>query len=444
MSTIELGEISPAADDGGPDQPGRRGFDRRLMRQVGLGAVAVLCAGLTGSAVPGTRGVRPLWSMSVARSQSLALTGDSVFVQRTTGDRSSVTAYTLATGAVRWQRSFAGTIGYLQAVDQAGMLLVPADGRAVPLEPGDPDVGPDFHRQTVAVSTATGAELWRTAGEPAVVTADTALMTEHEADGDVTRMRVIRLGDHRTVWGRAVPGARNQVVAMAGTRPDKVITATGRGEIRIFSYATGALVSSARIPWVTPRPEDGYFNDLTTSGGYLVVNRARSEIFEMSVYRMDTMAEVWRARDTNGYAFTCASSLCLNYGGGLVAHDPATGRVRWRLDDVTNAQPVGADRLLLDDGAEDGRQVLVDATTGTRIDEARGSTAWTSEPYSWVLLLRSTTSPADRTSITRWDLGTGRRSLLGSIDAMLGYRCQAVPGYLTCTRGDAFEVTAVG
>ena len=447
MTVIELGEVTHGPGDERLDPPGSARVDRRAVRRFAIGAVAILCAlVLTGSEIPRSHGIRPLWSVSIVESQGTWLTTDSLLVQRTTGNASTIAAYDLATGKVRWQRRFDGQIGYPHLAEPAGLLLVPVDGKVAQLGPGNREVlGPTLFRRTMALSAATGEELWRTGGEPHTVTADSALMIEYTPRGTPARLRMMRFGDHGTVWQHDTPGAQNQFVTMAGTRADKVVTATGKGEITIYSYASGELVASARVPWVTARPEEGYFTDLGSVGDYLVVNRARAEIFDMSVYRMDTMAEAWRAGDTGGYALACGPALCLNDGRGIVAHDLVTGAPRWRQTGVSNAWPVGDNLLLLSNATEEARQLLVDATTGEPVDEAVGSLVWSrrQEQEQQVLLLRSTTSPPDRTSVTRWDVHSGRQYVLGTIAANLGAHCESVPGYLTCTQGDALEVIAL-
>ncbi len=447
MSTIELGEI-PTASGGHPAPAGSPRFDRRLARQAGAGAVGVLCAvTLAGSVVPQPAGLRPLWNVSAAQIQSTALSRDGVFVHRSINGAAAVTAYDLATGAIRWERAFDNTIGYLQVAEAAGMLLIPAQGRVVEL----PSVNDgsafhaEFHQLTIAVSMATGAELWRTAGEPFTADGETVLLTEYTQRADLARMRLVRLSDHTTIWSRDTPGVSNQTVVETDARPDKIITASDDGDIKIYGYASGALVSAARIPWVESRPEEGYFNDLSGTGEVLVVNRSRAESFQMSVYLMSTMAELWRAADTSGYAFPCGSSLCLNDGRGVVAYDATSGSRRWRIDGVDNAWEVAPDRLIVGEGAEDGRQLLVDAATGRTVGEpAEGTVAWSDPRGRSIILLRSTQSPPDRTAVTRWDLRTGRQWVLGTIAPMPGRPCSAVAGYLTCARGDVYEVLAVG
>lgn len=447
MTVIELGEVTSSPGENPDDLPSP-GLDRRLVRQAGLAVLSVLVVlVVNGSEVPQTRGVRPLWSVPAVESDGSTVTTDTAYLQRTGPGSVRLTAYALATGAVRWSREIAATVGYVQPVEAAGIVLLPTDRRTVELTRGEDDlVAPEFHRETIALDARTGAERWRAAGEPQTVADDTALMTEYTDEGTFARIRLIRLADRSTVWAKEIAGVQNHTVALQGDRPDRLITATGAGEVSVFRYADGSLVTRAKIPWVTPRPEEGYFNDLIAGDDYLVVNRAQRETFELTVYRIDTMTELWHAKDTNGYAFFCGSAgLCLNLGDGIVAHDTATGKRRWHLERAANIWPVSDGRLVLDDGVDDGHPTLVDAVTGTPIGApARGSAVWSPRPDEALLLLRATVSPPGRTSVTRWDLRTGRLDLLGSVGLLPGHRCQTVARYLACARESRFEVIAVG
>jgi outer membrane protein assembly factor BamB len=269
-------------------------------------------------------------------------------------------------------------------------------------------------------------------------------MTNYRDDGELARLQLIRLTDHRVIWDQPTPGARNLAVGYAGDRPDKIVTAGDNGEVVIYRFADGSVLTKARIPWARPDPQQGIFTDLVPSQGYLAVNRTEPHTSIMTVYRMDTMAQLWRTDRTGGFAFDCAPAFCVNAGNGMVAYDAATGAVRWQLPDTVGALTTGADRVVLSNGSEDGTSYLIDATTGARIGPpALGSTVWDAHPDGALLLLRSTTTPADRTSVTRWDLTTGRQDVLGTMDKMLGYRCEAVRRFLTCQRGNQFQVTAV-
>ncbi|WP_250001923.1 PQQ-binding-like beta-propeller repeat protein [Actinoplanes sp. M2I2] len=446
MSTIELGEI-PTADGDPPAPTGPVRLDRRLVRQVAVVLAAILCAvALTGSEVPRDRGVHPLWSVRIADAQGTALTGDAVFVYRIADGSTSFTAHDLATGAVRWRHTIDGAIGYVQPAETAGMLLIPTQARLVKLpSPNDGSAyQAEIHGETVALSAATGAELWRTTGEPYLVSGDTALLTEYDARAKPARMRLIRLSDRGTIWSRDTSGVDHQSVLPSGEQPEKIVTADDTGQIKIYAYASGALVSEGRIPWVYPRPEEGYFNDLSGTGDVLVVNRSQAETFDLSVYRIDTMTKLWQASDTDGGASGCGVALCINDGSGVAAYDPVTGARLWRAEGLANAWQLTRDRVVVSEGVDGGLMQLVDAATGRVVGEpVEGTLAWSETEQRSAIVLRSTRSPQDRTAVTRWDLTTGRQWLLGTVAAVGGPPCSVKPGYLACIHGDDYEINAL-
>ncbi|WP_250027448.1 outer membrane protein assembly factor BamB family protein [Paractinoplanes maris] len=446
MSTIELGEI-PTADGEQPAPASSVRLDRRLLRQVALALTVVLCAvGLTGSIVPRAHGIRPLWSVPLAEAQGTAISRDGLFVHRTTGTTTTITAYELATGAVRWRRNLDGAIGYVQSADQAGLLLIPVQAQLLTLPSADDGSAfqAEVHEKTVAISAATGAEVWRTTGEPYLITGDTALLTEYTSSAGLARMRLIRLSDQGTIWSHDTPGVRSQVAIPSDGPPENIVTATDTGEIKVFAYDSGALVTAARIPWVTPRPEEGFFNDLFGMSDVVVVNRSQANVFDMSVYRTGTMAELWKASDTDGYASPCGVLICINNTRGVEAYDPATGTRRWQVAGVTNAWSLSRDRVVLSDGTEEGSLRLVDAGTGRPVGEpAEGNLAWDEKQTGSAIVLRGTRSPAGRTAVTRWDLRTGHQWLLGTIAPVAGPPCSVRAPFLACIRGDSYEIVAL-
>ncbi len=448
---IELGEVtaSPGAEppEGPDDRPGP-GVRRRTVRQYALAAIAV-CTLLTvtGSVVPEPRGVRQLWSTPLRERDSVTLAGGSAFLSRTEDELTRITAHDLATGSVRWSVAMPGAVGWVQPVQDGGILLLPSNREVVQLGLGREEaIATEFHRETVALDARTGDVRWRTTGEPHTTAGETALLAEHTEQGQINRLRLVRVADGGTVWSRNFTGLELQTTAMRGDRPERLITASPSGEITVSRWDDGTVVTRARVPWVTARPDEGYFNDLSANGDYLVVNQSRPETVDQFIYRLDTMTELWRAPATNGYAFVCgAERLCLTEGNHLVARDLATGAQRWTLRSTGNLFPIAEDRLLADTGLDNGSPALIDAETGRLISSGGpGSTVWNSEVGDAILVLRSTLQPYGRTMVIRWDLRDGRQHLLGAIEAQTAQRCQAIPGYLVCSRDNEVQVTAVG
>ncbi|MEU4241934.1 PQQ-binding-like beta-propeller repeat protein [Actinoplanes sp. NPDC026619] len=439
MTTIELGEIDSAPDPGPATE-----FSRRLGRRGTIAATALAClVGITGSAHgSGAPDIRPLWSVPIADSDGTTLSADTAYLQRTTAGRSHLSAYDLRTGKMRWETTMDGTLGYTQLADAAGLLLLPIDPTATPTD----DIRyAQFSKATTALDARTGVARWTAAGEPMLVSDRTALMVDYGTDGVYVRLRLITLDPAapRVLWSDDTPGVDSVAFQTTGTRADRIITVARDGFVRVTRFADGALLAGARIPW-DPAPGDGEFNDIAPAGDHLVVNRARANSSELSVYRLDTLAEVWRAGTTGrGFAFPCGTGICFDDGNGVAGYDPDTGRKRWQLDGVSNGWSAGPDRLVAQ--KEGNIQQLYDADTGQPVGApSEGETVWTIEPGSALVVLRPTHEPPDHTSITRWDLATGRHELLGAVSTLSVNRCQLVPHYLGCYQGHEFVVTAVG
>jgi outer membrane protein assembly factor BamB len=426
MSTIELGEISstPSGE-----------LDRIPWRRLGLAVAILLCLICTASTRPAPNAVRPLWSVPTLDSDSTTLGPETLYLHRG-GD---LTAYDLETGAVRWRTATEDTLGYAQLAGD--LLLLPAD----PQTGGENGQYAQFVRTTVALSADTGERLWSAPGEPMVVSGDSVLMADYTGTGAFARLRLVRLADRGTVWQRDVTGVISFAFAMAGDRPTRVVTVTDDGLAEVLRFADGGRVARARIAWARAKPEQGQFNDLAASGNHLVVNRNEQGHAELSVYRLDTLARLWQADGTDGYAFPCGTGICVNNEQGLTAYDADTGRRRWHVPGSGNGWAATSDRVVVGDPGETGEQYLVDADTGVRVGQSNpGETVWNTEPDEALLVLKPTTSPSGRTGIARWDLATGRREVLGSIDRIMVNRCQAVAHYLGCYQNEAYSVTAVG
>jgi outer membrane protein assembly factor BamB len=440
MTTIELGEI-----DSTPDPAPATEFSRRLARQAAIAVSLLLCVlGTTGSARGSPPGIRPLWSVPLAESDGSTLGTDTAYLQRSTAGRSRLTAYDLATGAIRWETTMDGTLGYTQLAEEAGLLLLPIDPSAARTD----EIRYTHNgKATTALDMRTGAALWTAPGEPMLIDGRTALMADYTGEGLYARLRLIALdrGGARPVWSRDTGKVDSLAFQMNTLKPEKIILVRGDGLVEVVRFLDGELIAQARIPWRSPDPDEGEFNDLAAAGDYLVVNRARQDHAELTVYHLGTLAEAWRTTGTNrGYAFPCGTAICFNDGDSVAAYDAPTGRQLWRHDGVGSSWAAGSDRVVAErPGA--GGQVLLDAATGRAIgDPGTGETVWTTEPGEALLVLRATKEPPGQTSITRWDLATGRRQLLGAIGNLVVNRCQSVAHYLGCYQVHEFTITVVG
>jgi outer membrane protein assembly factor BamB len=422
MSTIDLGEIpsSPAAE-----------IDHLPWRRLGLAASLLLCLLCATSTRPLPNAVRPLWSIPTSDSDSTTLGPETLYLHHGT----ELTAYDLATGAVRWRTTVDDTLGYAQLAGD--LLLLPADQQA--------GTYTAVSRATVAVAADTGALLWRVPGEPMVVAGGTVLMADYTGTGTFAGLRLVRLADRKPVWERDATGVTSVAFAMVDDEPSRIVTITDDGLVEVLGFADGAMAAHGRIPWARAQPDQGQYNDVAATGDHLVVNRNEQGSAELSVYSLDTLAPLWQADGTDGYAFPCGTGICLNNEQGLTAYEADNGRERWHVTGTGNGWAAAPDRVVVDEPGEVGEQYLIDADTGARIGEnSPGETVWNTEPDQALLVLKPTSAPPGRTSVSRWDLDTGRRDVLGSIDRIAFNRCQAVARYLGCYENDAYAVTAVG
>jgi hypothetical protein len=110
----------------------------------------------------------------------------------------------------------------------------------------------------------------------------------------------------------------------------------------------------------------------------------------------------------------------------LTSYDADTGRQRWNVPGTGNGWSPVPDRVVVDEPGEVGEQYLIDAETGRRVGETAPARRSGTPSRTRRCSCSSPPDAAEQTSITRWDLATGRRDLLGAIDRIVVNRCQAV------------------
>ena len=431
MTTIDLGELTTTDFEPPPLAA------RRLIRPVALVVVALLALVTGGSArTPPPRGVIPLWSAPLTDSDSLFASGETVLLNRMNQARATLTAYDAATGAQRWTTRAGGNGSYPDQVTSAGVILLPAATAQIRIGV----TTTEWTSSTVALDLATGARLWQQDVATVHATGDTVLVAEHDARGQLTRLRLIRQRDGGTIWSRT-PGA-NSLVA---TSDDAVVTIDGRGVVTVLRWADGSVARTGAVPWTPDRPVDGLTNIVDIVDGVLLLNRSTATGTTSAVYRLDTLARSWHTDDFVG---DCGPVLCSTEGGNVVGRDPVTGAERWLLPGKANAFGIGEDRLLVDSPGDDVGFTLVDARTARAIATlGPGRTPWSlGEQSGPLLLLRDNPAPPMHTTVIRIDRTTGAQFTLGALDRQSDDtpNCQVDTRYLICPGRDRFTVTAVG
>jgi hypothetical protein len=442
MTTIELGEIESTPGPGPVTE-----FGHHLVRRVAIALTLLLCLlGPAASTHGSTPMVRTLWSVPLDESDGATLGADAAYLQRGTANPAQLTSYDLTTGRVRWATAIDGGLGYTQLAEAAGLILLPT---VPPPASTDGARDPHFNRATRALDLRTGRNRWTAPGEPMLIEGRTALMVDYAGDGSYARLRLVGLDADapHVIWSRDTPDVESLAMPALDVRTDRLILIRRDGFVQVVRFVDGVVLLGAHIPWKTPDPQRGEYNDVAPAGDYLVVNRGGESSSDLSVYRLDTLAEAWRA-DTagRGYAYACGTGICFDDSNSVTGYDAGTGRKRWQLDGFNSSWAVGHDRLVAQE-ASSGQQ-LFDTETGQPVGAAGegqtvDSVSSTELADDALFVLRHTREPPARTSIIRWELATGHRRLLGAVAGLTADRCQLVPHYLGCYEGHQFVITAV-
>ncbi len=309
MTLIDLDGVAGAA----AEPAAAAGSPRRLRSVLPVLAVACLLL-LAASAPPQPSLVRRLWTVAFQPDDVLATAGRTVHLNRG-GDagRRTVTAYDVPTGRLRWSIP-AGAAVAGNGVRPAGDVL---------LVPTEPPAGNG--RGTVALDAATGAQLWRSAGEafPSVAGGDALL--------------------------------------------------AGKDEFGVYGYADGTVRHRGRLPW-----NGVYSATLLPAGRYLIVVRRASAQVVATIHRGADLRLLWRSDELIGSVTGCGTLICTAGARGVIGREPATGREIWRRTDKNFLWDFGGGRLLLSATANlaSTTTVLVDTATGrtvvSRIDRTDG------------------------------------------------------------------------
>ena len=375
----------------------------------------------------------------MSSADAVFLAGDMVLVDRMNEnqDRATLTGYDAATGVVRWTADAGPVINYPNLVTSTGTVLQPVTTTEV--QQGDNTIS--YTGRVVALDGVTGARLWQLNAGAVRAVGDTVLMTEYDATGQMSRLRMVRLSDGGTIWSRAL--VANSALA---TSDDTVVTVDRHGTVTALRWADGSVLRTRTVPWTPDQLPQGFHNDVGIVGNALILSRWDDQGSATSaVYRLDTLGGPWQS---NGYVGDCGVVLCSLETGHVVARDPLTGAERWRRPGVSNGYPIGSGRLLTEASQDTVGQQLVDAATGRTIATlGPGQVPWawgqTSGP---LLLVRPVGTAPMHVTVVQIDRTTGAEFTLGAL-AWMGddsSGCQAGSRYLVCPGNGRLSVTAVG
>ena len=433
MAVIELGTLGTGDDV----PPSGRWRPRRFpVRRYAAALVVVLClATVHASAVPRARGLTGTWSMPFAGADAFEPSGGNVFVLRDGGPQ-VLTAYALTTGAPRWSFPVPYAVTALTPVDSAGVLLLPAQARSVGARtPAGDLLWAHYSTLVVALDASTGRELWRAAGDVALTTADGVLLAEHEPDGlGVRTLRLVGFRDGAIRWTVDGRGAyRWTTVGGRADRPERLVTATPTGDLRVYRFADGSPQAGTRVPWRTGSLTDVAYSEINGRGDLLYVFSTGADGTTATAYAPDTLRRLWSITGAPGAGPSrCGAVLCVPTTTGLAARDWRTGRELWRIVGYDLGRPL-VGHLLLVGGENAGRAVVDDRTGRILADLGAGGAAWEPEGKIVVTLV-PTRSPPDRVAVGRLDPRTGEVFLLGTIDPVVNsFWCRVSGTRLACT-----------
>lgn len=392
-------------------------------RSVALVVIGLLMlAVVTGSVRSASRVTGLLWATGYDRdNDTVTLTPSALYVFH----QRKLTAYDLAGGATLWEEPAPAVVASTPVVEN-GVVVAP-DGFERYFE--RPDLLLSRTTRTIARDARTGAQLWTAPGAEQDVTAQSVLLADD--DGGVPLLRDVGLRDGRTLWSRPAPGLVDAVVA-----GDAVVTASADGTLTVMRYADGSVTRTEKVPW----PGDAR---LSVAAGHLIVTSQGTSGQANTVYRPDTLAELWR---TGGALFDCGAVVCGTVAGALAGYDPDTGSARWRVAGMTVAWPAGDDRIVAASDL-DGRFRLIDPASGRTLG-AGGTGLGSWRPVARTVVSDAAPGPSaylirDENTLVRLDLSTGGQYSAGTIDGSGWIGCSHVEKYLLCLQESRLTVTAV-
>jgi outer membrane protein assembly factor BamB len=433
MTVIELGLVQEDAGRVPERRPLRRGELRRWL----AAAVGVLCLlTVTGSAVPNPRGLPTLWRTALLDTDEYRLVGDVVYLMRTFGG-ATVAKHDARTGAELWKTGEIPDASGLGPI-RNGVLLVPSDRETVQLDLEDgTSAYEDFNRETAAVDTSTGRQLWRAPGDLSASTDDLAILAEHEPTGGGLRtLRVVRPRDGSPVWSRPAGNYQNWVIT-DGPASERVVMVTEDGVVDVLNLADGRLVTSKKVPWPrSPATQEDTMAML--DGDSLFVISSSPTKTTVIAYEADTMRELWRLeRPGGGGIFDCGPVLCLNSDAGTDGYDRETGRPRWHIEGRANGYPIFGNLLLTNNDNAGPRYGLTNRETGKLvIDLGSVSPVWNAGDVGSPYFLKRSTDLPGYTALSYFQEKSGELFMRGKLPPVRDFGCQQEGDLLACSTDD--------
>jgi outer membrane protein assembly factor BamB len=337
--TIDLGELPPHDEvrlEPDPWWPGvrRRWRHRRTWQLAGAAVVTALTAvTVTAAATPASPAA--LSHQFTVAGLSPVYDEHALYIldgpDQAANGQTTITAYRLADGTVRWQASLPARGSGFLAV-QHGTLLATS---ARDTETGNADP------RTTRLDPDTGERLWTNAGWPGqlaggwlVLERELAAPTPEERDGEVVpwvELTVVDLATGAAAWRTDVLGWAYDLDA-DGTM---LVTIDEHRDLRSYDLATGEPMAARSLPTPDELGPESYYGGFQVIGPVVVLQDPAAII---SAFDVATLAPRWRSTEPidesgqSSWPIPCAGLVCLTGSQPPRALDSATGELRWSAD----------------------------------------------------------------------------------------------------------------
>lgn len=332
-----------------------------------------------------------------------------------------ITAYDLASGALRWQAGQSTPV-YRLRTGEGLVLMQPwttvgaADG-------------------TTAVSVATGARVWDNPRSVITIAGSGALLavtgtrslsgTNRRVQGlievldpanGVARWQV-RVPSTAVVLG--VPGPADSGARMLMVRDDRTA--------RLFDLSDGRQMNVRELPAANYGPENP-----VVAGGIVLLRHPGPSGMEVSAYDPATLRELWtKPADGTFEVRSCGLLACFLGQDGVHAVDPATGDRRWDKPGWQTVTERGSALLAYPDSDISRPIGLVDSETGKVLVDLRGWLPLAGANGSGDMLVTREVPAGARTMVAVADQAAGRVRPIALLPSGTG-DCEAAPGRLIC------------
>jgi hypothetical protein len=412
---------------------------RRRARLTGV--VLAVCAVIGGVAAAAPPPARPTLVFSAPFGQAIGVKDETLYLG--TAD-TEVTAYELASGAVRWRTTVPHLIQFISAI--GGLVALSWDERCR-----------ETNRVT-GLDPATGKVLWTRQGGFAWAARPALLMWR--PDGHCTPIGgVAPPGGILDLVDPATGQASHSIPAddgrwTVGPTGATILTWDVRGELTEWDIATGARHERGPMPALAREPYavgEAMATIVAVGNVWLVVSPLMPEpstgrqVAVVNAYSRVDATPLWeRVLDDviwqeGVYANDCGGVLCVvNFGQQTVSLDPRTG---------VRTDTVAGDVLPLP-GTGYAVALSSDARLGVPASPLVDASSGKPDPTGWYVLSGMVGTErmvlarqlADRFDFATMDPATGRMRPLGALGGEIYSACDAAGDYLTCVGGSQVSV----